>query len=98
MKAVITLAMLLTLFISGCGHKEGVRSEAQKSYIYFSGETRGVLVSIDKGEEFSVKSGETNQYEVRPGKRLVEVSCDGRLIIKREIYLGDGVSKEIEVR
>ena len=97
MKILLTIAVALALFISGCGSKEGVRTEAQKSYLYFSGNTSGALVSIDKGEEFSVKAGSNNQYGVKPGKHLVEISRDGNLIIKREIYVGDGIAKEIEV-
>ena len=98
MKTLLIMATTLLLLMSGCGSKEGVKSEAQKSYLYFSGNTSGVMVSIDKGEEFSVKAGVNNQYGIRPGKHLVEISRDGNLIIKREIYLGDGVAKEIEVQ
>lgn len=98
MKTLLVMATTLVLLISGCGSKEGVKSEAQKSFLYFSGKTQGVLVSIDKGEEFSVKAGVNNQYGVRPGKRLVEILRDGKLILKREIYLGDGVAKEIEIK
>lgn len=98
MKTLLIIATTLLLLISGCGSKEGVKSEAQKSYLYFTGQTSGVIVSIDKGEGFSVQSGQNNQYGVKPGKHLVEVSRDGTLIVKREIYLGDGIAKEIEVQ
>ena len=98
MKTLLIIATTLVLLISGCGSKAGVKSEAQKSYLYFSGQTKGVVVSIDKGEGFSVKAGQNNQYGVKPGKHLVEVSRDGKLIVKREIYLGDGIAKEIEVQ
>lgn len=98
MKTLLIIATTLVLLISGCGSKEGVKSEAQKSYLYFSGNTQGAMVSIDKGEEFSVKTGVNNQYGVRPGKHLVEISRDGVLILKREIYLGDGIAKEIEIK
>jgi len=98
MKILLTIATALVLLMSGCGSKEGVKSEAQKSYLYFTGNTSDVMVSVDKGTEFSVEAGQDNQYGVKPGKHLVEVSRDGQLIIKREIYLGDGVAKEIEVQ
>jgi hypothetical protein len=97
MKTLLIMATTLLLLMSGCGSKVGVKSEAQKSYLYFTGNTSGAMVSIDKGEEFRVKAGVNNQYGVKPGKHLLEVSRDGNLIIKREIYLGDGVAKEIEV-
>lgn len=98
MKVITVILMAFALFFVGCGSKEGVRSEAHKSYLYFTGNTSGAVVSIDKGEGFSVKSGKNNQYATKPGKRLIEVSRDGVLIIKREVYLGDGIAKEIEVK
>jgi len=95
-KLLITVVAMAFMFV-GCGSKEGVRSEAKKAYIYFTGNTSGVVASIDKSESFSIKSGKNNQYATKPGKRLIEVYRDGVLIIKREVYLGDGVAKEIEV-
>ena len=84
--------------MSGCGSKTGVQSSAQKSYLYFTGNTKSIEVSIDKAASFSVQSGQNSQYSVKPGKHLIEVTRDGVLIIKREIYLGDGIAKEIEVQ
>ena len=53
-KILIALSLLLILFGSGCGYKEGVLSGERESSIYFSGNTRGLTVSIDGGEEFRV--------------------------------------------
>lgn len=92
------ISLVLLLGISGCGYKEGVSTSAQESYLYFSGNTSNIEVSIDSGEQFSVKAGQTNQYGVKPGKHLLEVFRDGKIIIKREVFLGDGIAKEIEVQ
>jgi len=97
MKVFVTILTVITLLITGCGSKAGVKNSAQKSYLYFTGDTAGVIVSIDNGEEFFIKSGENNQYGLKPGKHLVKVKREGVLVIKREIYLGDGIAKEIEV-
>ncbi len=98
MKKLTIILTAFMLFFVGCGSKEGVTSEAQKSYLYFSGDVQDVSVSIDKAAAFEVEAGQNNQYATKPGKHLIEVYRDGALIIKREIYLGDGVAKEIEVR
>ena len=92
------ISLVLLLGISGCGYKEGVATAAQKSYLYFSGNASDIQVSLDGGEKFSVKAGQTSQYGVTPGKHLVEVYRDGKIIIKREVFLSDGVAKEIEVQ
>ena len=97
---LITLATILVIGMSGCGYKEGVKSEAARSYLYFTGfskEANNISVSIDKGERFSVISGEQNHYAIKPGKHRVEVYRDDALVVEREIYLGDGIAKEIEV-
>jgi len=94
---ILTIGLVASIFLSGCGYKEGVSTAAQKSYLYFTGNISNAMVSVDNGEKFSVKSGKNNQYYVRPGKHLVEVYRDNNLIIKREIFIGDGIAKEVEV-
>ena len=94
--SIISLALLLGF--SGCGYKEGVATAAQKSYIYFSGNTSDIEVSIDGGEKFNVKPGQTNQYGVKPGKHVVEVYRDGAVVVKREVFVSDSIAKEIEVQ
>ena len=97
MKQIILVVSMTLLFLSGCGYKEGVSNTAQKSYLYFSGDTINTLVSIDGGEKFSVKPGENNQYSIKPGKHLIEVYRNGSATLKRTIYIADGIAKEIEV-
>jgi hypothetical protein len=94
--SIISLVLILT--ISACGYKEGVTTSSQKSYLYFSGNTNDIKVSIDRGKIFSVKEGQLNQYTVKTGKHLIEVFRDDKTIIKREIFVSDGIAKEIEVK
>ncbi|MCD6433719.1 MAG: hypothetical protein J7L21_06730 [Sulfurimonas sp.] len=96
-KLLIALSLLLILLSSGCGYKEGVLSEQRQSSIYFSGNTRGLTVSIDGGEEFKVSPGRNNQYRIKPGKHDIRVYRGENIIVDRRIYLGDGVAKEIGV-
>lgn len=98
MKIIITIMTFISILsLSGCGYKEGVVSSEGKSYVYFTGNTNGVHVSIDGGQPFKVESGKNNQYSLKPGKHLIEVIRNNSTIVKREIYLGDEVAKEIGV-
>lgn len=97
-KIVIILGALSILFLSGCGYKEGVATATQKSYIYFSGNANSAEASIDGGAHFDITSGQDNQYALKPGKHLIEVYRDGVMVVKREVFLGDGIAKEIEVK
>ncbi len=97
-KIILTVGLIASIFLSGCGYKEGVVTATQKSYLYFTGNTNDTVVSVDGGKKFNIKTGANNQYAVKPGKHLVEVYKDNRLIIKREVFISDGISKEIEVK
>ena len=97
-KIILTVGLIALIFLSGCGYKEGVVTATQKSYLYFTGNTNDTVVSVDNGEKFTIQNGTNNQYSVKPGKHLVEVYKDNRLIIKREIFISDGIAKEIEVK
>lgn len=97
-KIILILGLFIFLSFSGCGYKEGTVAATEKSYLYFTGDVSNALVSIDSGEKFNVISGQNNQYLIKPGKHLVEVYKDGEIVVKRELYIGDGIAKEIEVR
>lgn len=98
MKNILIVMSLFTLFMFyGCGYKEGVTTGGQKSYLYFTGNSENITVSVDDGARFSVESGKDNQYKIKPGKHLIKVYQANKVIVKREIYVGDGIAKEIEL-
>ncbi len=100
MKKLLIILSIALLSFSGCGYKEGVKTEASQAYLYFTGFSQNnssVSVSIDNSEEFHVTSGENNHYLVQPGKHIVKVYKNGELVVEREIYVGDGIAKEIKV-
>lgn len=99
MKKILSiLSLLLLLLASGCGYKEGVATASQKSYLYFSGNVSDIKVSVDDAVEFSVLSGEKHQYAITPGKHTVKIYRGEHLLVVREIFISDGVAKEIEVK
>jgi len=98
MKLFYLIVISLTLALNGCGYKEGVATSAQKSYLYFTGQTEGVSVSIDNGEMFRIEAGVDNQYKIKPGKHDIKIYQLGNIILDRQVYVGNGISKEIEVQ
>jgi len=102
MKKLTILLTLLAFFgMSACGYKEGVRTESAKAYFYFTGfakENKNIEASIDSGAKFNVLPGQDNRYSIKPGKHLIEVYKDGQKVVEREVYVGDGIAKEIEVQ
>jgi len=97
-KTILTMGLIASIFLSGCGYKEGESTATQKSYLYFTGNTHDTTISVDNGKQFSVQVGKNNQYSIKPGKHLVEVYRNNALIIKRKIFISDSIAKEIEVQ
>jgi len=93
---LITLSTLLGFM--GCGYKEGVVTSEQKSYLYFTGNTKNITVYVDNGEGFSVESGNLHLYKINVGKHLITINRGNDIIVKREIFISDGITKEIEVQ
>lgn len=97
-KCIYASFLIVLLTFSGCGYKEGVVTPEKKSYLYFTGNVTGVTVTVDNGTGFSIEAGKVHQYQVETGKHKVQVFRNNNLIVDRDIYVGDGISKEIEVQ
>lgn len=95
---IVLIAFLATLGMTGCGYKEGVITTEQKSYLYFTGSVKNIKVSIDNGERFEVEEGVNHQYKISSGKHTVTIYRGNEMIVKREVFVGNSVAKEIEVR
>lgn len=99
-KAFITL-MLITL-TSACSsyntYSSGEGSTEPVSYLYFSGDITGAQVSVSDAPAFLVtKTGIKNLYKVTPGKHIITITKNGKVVVKRNVLLGDGLEKEIHI-
>lgn len=92
---VSTFCLLAT---AGCGYKEGVKIEDQKAYLYFTGNTAGAEIIVD-GTSFILGNEITidDLFQIAPGQRSIEVKQNGETVIKRKIYVSEGISKEIQI-
>jgi hypothetical protein len=90
--------LLIVLTLTGCGYQEGISTPEKKAYLYFTGDVKEVKVVIDSNEGFTVEAGLKHKYKITPGKHKVTVYRGEKLIVNREIFVSDGVEKEIEVQ
>lgn len=106
----VACALIVFLLIAGCGLREGVYQPAQRSYLWFTGDTGGAQVYIDDLEPFSLRAMDNPsprneverkdqevRYEVRPGKHRIVVKKGGVAVVDRLVLIGDGAIKEIKV-
>jgi viroplasmin and RNaseH domain-containing protein len=89
---------LFVLTLTGCGYQEGVSTPEKRAYLYFTGDVKDVKVVLDSNEGFTVEEGLKHKYKITPGKHKVTVYRGEKLIVNREIFVSDGVEKEIEVQ
>lgn len=98
-KNIIILA-LVSLLLGGCGLKEGVIEKAPKSYLWFTGDTKSATVYIDNLSPIILNNKSNSgpiHYEISPGKHSIVVKKSGEEIINRNVLLGNGITKEIQI-
>lgn len=95
---LITILLSLSSACSYNTYSSGAVSAEAVSYLYFSGDIKGAQVAIDDSPSFLVtKAGIKNLYKVTPGKHVIIITKDEKIIVKRNILLGDGHEKEIHI-
>lgn len=108
--SLVVALLVLALCITACGFKEGVVMPDKKSYLWFSGKSDGVAVTIDDQSPFDLspsyyvdsqgnKKAKTTpvHYEVDPGKHTIKLIRNGQLILERTLLLGNRMTTEIEI-
>jgi hypothetical protein len=108
---ILGLALVLFLSFSGCGYKEGIEQSDLQSYVWFTGDTKDAIATIDNNEPFRIepaysvdestgsktpKQGRT-LYQVSPGKHKVIVKKNDEVVVNRVILISAGITKEIKI-
>jgi hypothetical protein len=111
-KNIVYSCLVLLALFTGCGLKEGVVQKESRSFLWFTGNTENAIVFIDdlnpiilnekssdtsnEAENNTKKSGQVH-YEISPGKHTIIVKKSGAEIVNRNILLGNGITKEIQI-
>lgn len=95
----------------GCGeYREGIIQKAEKSFLWFTGETENAVVFVD-GKEFARLSAATyvddqgqkkqkkdvTYYQLEPGRHEIRIEKGGNVVVNRTVLLGNQMTKEIMV-
>jgi len=98
---LIVLISCFLITVSSCGYKEGVIQPGNKSYLVFTGNTEDIQVTIDDNVPFSgqarVEEGKENLFQISPGKHMIVIRRGSEIVLQREIIIGNGMTKEIQV-
>jgi hypothetical protein len=93
---IIIFGMVMFFFCQGCGLNETVVQKEKKSYLTFIGNLEGSVVYIDNLDPITLIQQKIN-YEISPGKHRIVVKKDSKEVVNRELLLGNGIVKEIEI-
>ena len=100
------LPIVLFCFLAGCSMTtvEGVKTGQDTSIMQITSENfAGIQVQIDNGPTFLLsdmtsKSSGTVEWSVTPGKHIVTVWKNGVMQVRRQIFLGNGLTKEFVIQ
>ena len=88
--------------LTACGYKEGIIQTSSNSYLKFTGNTHDAFATIDDSDPFSIQSasdnGKITHYQVSPGKHKIIVKRNNNVVLNREVLIGKGMTKEINVK
>jgi len=101
---MIFLGISLIIFCFGCGLKETIVQKDTKSYLTFTGNTKDAVLYIDNLDPIFLNQSSNNKqqgvntnYEISPGKHKIIIKRDGREVVNRDLLLGNGILKEVDV-
>ncbi|MBL7049727.1 MAG: hypothetical protein ISR96_09465 [Nitrospira sp.] len=98
----LCLIFCCILIFTACSYKEGIVQSSSESYLHFTGNTENVLITIDMADPLPIasasESGKPIHYQVSPGKHKIKVTRDNIIIVNREILIGEGMTKEINIK
>jgi hypothetical protein len=91
--APIVLVLSVLLWLSGCMANTGTFTHAALSHFAFVGETQDAIISIDDHQA----TPEDGKVTTEPGRHRIRVTKGGKLVVDREVLVGDQQTMEISV-
>lgn len=92
------LSLSLVLFacfgLAGCATNTGTITRAAVAHISFVGNTQDAHATIDDQAPVLLDGG---KLPTQPGKHRIRVTRSGRLVVDREVLVGDQQTMEISV-
>lgn len=82
------------VLFAGCASETGTVTRAPISHFSFVGNIKSAVVSIDE-QQGVILDG--NKLVTSPGKHRIRITKGGRLVVDREVMVGDQQTLEISI-
>lgn len=112
MKKII-FYLLSLISLTSCGYREAIIAAEPKAFLVFGGNTADAIVKIDENISFELNNNSSTtinsdtgavekhladtHYRITPGKHRIQILKNGKILVDRELLLGDGITREIYV-
>jgi len=100
-KLIIGIMLLLLIFLAGCAAttQQGVIQHEEAAYLKLTGNLENAYLAIDDNPPVLIEEPlEDFVYQLTPGTHIITVTRDGKLLMKRELYFDDQITREVEVK
>jgi uncharacterized protein YcfL len=88
--------LILALLLGGCASHQGVVLKDGKANLQLSGQCEGVSLQIDDNDSIAVAGDcEDSIFSVTPGRHVVKLYRNGKMILERLIYFSSGETSEV---
>lgn len=91
--------IILAIMFSGCAYNEGIVQKDNIAYLKLTGNIANISLQIDNNEITPlVELDEDTIFEIKPGVHIVKVLRDNKIIVNRELFFDNNVTKEVNVK
>jgi len=99
-KLILGIVIVLLMFLAGCAaNQQGVVQYEEAAYLKLTGNLENAYLAIDDNPPVLIEEPQDNfVYQLTPGTHIITVTRDGKLLVKRELYFDDQITREVEVK
>ena len=101
---LLALAFMFSSLLLGCWKQSSLAvQEEGSSYLRLNGDLTNVVLVLDGGEGLPLldsrgkTSASSTLWEVLPGRHLVELHRNSALVLRRDLFVGQGQVVEVSV-
>lgn len=95
-RTILAIALIIytSVWLVGCSSSTGTITRAPSSQFSFVGNTQDALIAIDDRPPVALDRG---KLAIEPGRHHIRVLKDGRVIVDRNVLVGDQQTMEISI-
>ncbi|MCF7919003.1 MAG: hypothetical protein K9N06_03695 [Candidatus Cloacimonetes bacterium] len=101
MKMILSLTLIsLILIITGCTTvNTTIIQKDEAAFLKLTGNLENVTMQIDDGSLVQVDPEKPDVvYQIKPGTHIVTIFRAGEIVVQRELYFDDKITREIDLR